>query len=464
MNSRPERPPLERYLDQICRRLLFVSAHERRETREELRQHLEHLAAHAARRVEPAKAMEEAMKKFGDPKEIGTELSKQYLSRRRWLSALIKLVKVSALAIFVTCAGLTGFWYFALSQPLKCEPSPTPISSATATLAAIQAAQDGYARQMHSVRFQSSQTIHAYYQGHGDKMVTHAYQVAAKGRLYYSREIADERYGLKPDETMHSADVYVSDGKTLREVLTEWNGPTGSPRARKTHSVSAYLRDNNYKPHEPDEALQFGYKVHDAWIADVLRRGNPVVEGTVTDPKFGLLTVVRCRNTTPWGQAETVRLWLAPQLAWMAVKTEMRETGLSPNLPTRVINETEDVAKAGAFWVTMDGKLQVDYAALGHRQPVVERPRHFADIAFNTVPDSLFAVHYPVGTMLWTGYGDNTKLSVLRPSGRWEAQPLMNSPGILSYWPFALVGLVTLGAVLTLAMMGIRRRGRRLTA
>ncbi|MDQ2800114.1 MAG: permease prefix domain 1-containing protein, partial [Armatimonadota bacterium] len=160
MNSRPERPPLDRYLDQICRRLLFVSARERRETREELRQHLNTLAAHAARQVEPAKAMEEAMKKFGDPKEIGHELSKQHLRRRRWLSALLKTAMGTALTVLIVVFGYSAYWYFALSQPLEREPAPTPVASVAATLAAIQAAQDGYAHQIHSVRFQSTQTVH----------------------------------------------------------------------------------------------------------------------------------------------------------------------------------------------------------------------------------------------------------------------------------------------------------------
>lgn len=463
MSSRPERAPLDHYLDRICRRLWFVSARERRETREELRQHLESLAAHAARHVEPRQAMEDAMEKFGDPKQIATDLSRQGLRRRRWLSALIKSVKVSALVVTALCLGLTGYWYFALSRPMEREPVPPPTASAAMMLAAIQAAQDGYARQIRSVRFQGSQTVHAYYQGHGDRTETHAYQVAAKGALYYSREVEDSHFGSKPDETSHGDDVYVSDGKTLREVLTEWNGPAGSLRAKETHGVRAYLRDNKYKPFDPDEALQYGYKVHDAWIGDVLRRGSPVVEGAVMHPQFGLLTVVRCRNKTPWGEPETVRLWLAPKLGWMAVKTET-ERGLSPRFPEREVEETEQVAKAGAFWVTTQGKLHLDYLALGHRQPIIDRPRHFANIAFNTVPASLFMVHYPVGTALWTGSGDATKLTVLRPSGQWEAQPLMNSPGIDSQWPLALAGVITLGGIIGFAVLRVRRRGRRLAA
>ena len=458
MSSQPERASLDCYLDRICRRLWVVPARERRETREELRQHLESLAAQAARIGPPAQALEEAMKKFGDPKQIGSDLSRQGLRRRRWLSVLLKTAAGTALTLLIIVIGYSGYWYFAMSQPMEREAAPTPTTSAAATLAAIQAAQDSYAHQIHSVRFQGSQTVHAYYQGHGDRMETHAYQVAAKGALYYSREVENSRFGSKPDETSHSDDVYVSDGKTLREVLTEWNGPAGSLQAKETQ-VRAYLRDNKYKPFDPDEALQYGYKVHDAWIGDVLRRGSPVVEGAVMHPQFGLLTVVRCRNKTPWDQAETVRLWLAPKLGWMAVKTETKR-GHSPQFPEREVEETERITKVGAFWVTTQGKLHLDYLALGHRQPIIDRPRHFANIAFNTVPDSLFMVHYPVGTALWTGSGDATKLSVLRPSGQWEAQPLMNSPGIASRWPLALAGVIALAGIIGFAVRRVRQRGR----
>lgn len=464
MNSRPERAPLDRYLDRICRRLFFVSARERRETREELRQHLETLATHAARSVAPTQAMEEAMEKFGDPKEIGNELSRQHLRRRRWLAALLKTVKVSALVVLILCLGLIGSWYFALSKPMEYEPAPTPIASAAATLAGIQAAQDGYARQIQSVRFQASQTYHNYNGKTDMGESTTTYEVASKGALYHSREVADSRLGSKPEETSHAEDVWISDGKTLREVLMESNGPAGSPRAKETYGVRAYLRDNRYKPFDADELMQYGYKVHDTWISSVMRRGNPVIEGTAMHPRFGLLTVVRCGGTTPWGQPETVRLWFAPNLGWMAVKTETKR-GLHPQFPEREIEETEQVAKSGAFWATTQGKIHLDYLGLGRRQPIIDRHRHFANIAFNTVPDSLFTVHYPIGTQLWTGAGDTTKLSVLRPSGRWEAQPqlLMRPPDVAPRWPFALAGVIVLGGV-GFAVLRVRRRGRRVSA
>lgn len=461
MNSRPERPPLERYLDQICRRLLFVSARERRETREELRQHLNTLAAHAARQVEPAKAMEEAMKKFGDPKEIGSELTKQHLRRRRWLSALLKTAMGAALAVLIGVVGYSAYWYVALSQPLEREPAPTPVASAASTLAAIEAAQDGYARQIQSVQFQGSQLVHAYYQGHGDRMETHAYQVAAKGDRYYSREVSDNRYGDGPGQISHEDDVYVSDGKTMRENLTEWNGPVSSALARQTHGGRFYLRDNNFKPHDPDGVLQYGYKVHGVWIGDMLRRGKPIVEGVVQNTQFGPLTVVRCRNMTSWGADEAVRLWLAPSRGWVAVKTETLEAFARPPFGLQTVHEARQMTKAGAFWMASEGRFHDDAIGAERRQEIADHPEHFSDIAVNDVPDSLFVVHYPVGTRILSE--DFQKVSILQPSGQWKEDTSSFASNPASEWPYLIAGLMALGAGVGFVVITRKRGGWHLT-
>ncbi len=433
MSRRPERAPLDRYLDRICRRLLFVSARERRETREELRQHLESLAAHAARRVESTQAMEDAMEKFGDPKEIGNDLSRQHLRRRCWLAVLLRLTTGLALTLLTLVIGYSAYCYFALSKPMEREPAPTPITSAAATLAAIQTAQDKYARQIHSVRFTGSRMGELRSGWNGWKHMgtfPETYEVASKGKMYYAHSVSDERYGTKSDETIHTEAVDIFDGQTMREVYTEWNGPVGSPRARRTHHVSAYL-PGDHQPFDPDEALQSGYKVHDAWIGDVLRRGAPVVEGTMSNARFGPLTVVRCRNTASWGSKETVRLWFAPKLGWMSVKTEitvggsgllppMREIGFFPPVapPMRDIRETTSVAKVGTLWVTTEAQRRMDYLTAGRRVQIVNSPQHYADITLNSVPDSLFILHYPPGTQFWS-HADETHpaMPVPRPVG-----------------------------------------------
>ena len=129
MSRRPERTPLDRYLDRICRRLWLVPARERRDTREELRQHLTTLAAHAARTVPAAEAMEDAMKKFGNPKEIGGELSRQHLRRRRWLSALLKTAAGAALTLTVLMVGystaMRGRYSRSGSKAFKKSTRPT---------------------------------------------------------------------------------------------------------------------------------------------------------------------------------------------------------------------------------------------------------------------------------------------------------------------------------------------------
>ena len=436
MSRRPERAPIDHYLDRICRRLWFVSARERRDTREELRQHLTALAVHAARTVSATEAMEDAMEKFGDPKQIAQDLSRQHLRRRRWLSALLKTAAGVGLTLLVLVVGYSAYSYFALSRPLERESVPTPTASGAAALAAIQAAQDGYARQIHSLRFQGTNTSRLVKEWHGLQYGVGStspltYEVASKGKLYYSHSVMNERYGSKLDETIHSEEVNIFDGQTMREVYTEWNGPAGSPRARQTHHVSAYL-PGDHQPFDPDGALEYGYKVHDAWIGDVLRRSKPAVEGIVADARFGTLTVVRCRNTTSWGDKEDVRLWFAPKLGWMAIKTEvnwggsgllppMREIGFFPPVapPGREIRETTRVAKIGTLWVTTEAQRRMDYLTAGRRVPIaINSPLRFTNITLNSVPDSLFAPHYPHGTQFWSHADDaHPAVPVPRPVG-----------------------------------------------
>jgi len=460
MSRRPERAPLECYLDRICRRLWFVSARERRETREELHQHLETLAAHAARTVSTTEAMEEAMAKFGDPKQIARDLSRQHLRRRRWLSVLLKTTGGAALTLLTLMVGYSAYWYFAMSKPMEREATPTPVASASLTLAAIQAAQDGYARQIQSVRFQGSQTVHAYYQGHGDRMETHAYQVVAKGNRYYSREVSDDRYGAGPDQISHEDDVYVSDGKTMRETLTEWNGPVSSTLARQTHGGRFYLRDNTLKPHDADEVLQYGYKVHGVWIGDMLRRGKPSVEGTVTDAQFGPLTVVRCRNKTRWGADEAVRVWLSPKLGWLAVRTEAREANARPPFGLRMLYESRNIVRVGTLWATSEGRFQYDALGLGRRQQVADHSERFSSVAFNDVPDARFLVHYPIGTRVLSE--DFQKVSVLQPSGQWKVEASDVASSLAPQRSLVLAGVIVLGG--GFAVLRARRRGRRRAA
>ena len=431
MSRKPDPAPLDRYLDRICRRLWLVPARERRDTREELRQHLERLAAHAARTAPMAEAMEDAMKKFGDPKQIGGELSWQHLRRRRWLVLLLRLTTGLALMLLTFVVGYSGYCYFAMSKPVEQEAAPTPTASGAATLAAIQAAQDGYARQIHSVRLQVTRMGERRSGWNGwksDGVFPQTYEVASKGEMYYSHSVRDERYGAKPDETMHSDDVNIFDGRTMREVYTEWNGPAGSPRARQTHNVSAYL-PGDHKPFDPDEALECGYKVHDAWIGDVLRRSHPVVEGTVNDAHFGTLTVVCCREMAH-GEPEMVRLWFAPKLGWMAVKTQINVSGsgllppireiyfFPPPPPMRETREAVGVAKIGTLWVTTDARRRMDYLTGGRRVQIVNSPLHFANVTLNSVPDALFVSHYPARTRFWS-HADETHpaLPVPRPVG-----------------------------------------------
>jgi len=463
MSRRPERAPLDHYLDRICRRLWFASARERRETCEELRQHLTSLAAHAARTVSAAEAMEDAMDKFGDPKQIAQDLSRQHLRRRRWLSALIKTVKVSALAVLMLCLGLTGYWYFGLSRPMEREVAPTPVASAAATLAAIQAAHDGYARQIQSVRFQGNNIVRSYNGNKFEGEFTHTYEAASKGPLYYSREIADERYGMKPDETMHSEDIRTFDGRTMRDLLTDWNGSAGSTRAKETLRISAYLPGGAFKPHDPGaEILQYGYKVDGVWIGDMLRRGKPVVEGTVSDAQFGPLTVVRCGNMTQWGQGKSARLWVSPRLGWVAVKTETQEAGGRPPFALQTVHETQSVVKVGTLWVTSDGRFEYGALGLGRRQEIGNQPRHFANITFNDAPDSLFVPRYPVGTRFWT-LATDAHPSVPTTLEDYQAAPSVAEQSVFSLWLYELAGVALLSGV-GFAVLRVRRRGQRLMA
>ncbi len=459
--SRPRKPPpLEHYLNQVCRRLWLLTPRERQETREELRQHLWALAAHAARFAEPQEALEEAMKKFGDPKQIGSELSRQHLRRRRWLSALLKTTLGLSLALITGILGYSAYWYFALSRPIAQEPAaPAPAASAASMLVAIEAAQDRYARAIQSVRFQSQQPVTACYEGHPEQVVTHTYQVASKGDFTYSRDTADNNFGSGPGGTSHEDDVWISDGKTQRENLTEWNDHAGKAFPSHRRSARVYLRDIRFKPHSGDEMLRYGYKVSGVWIADILRRGHPVVEGIVPSTQFGPLTVVRCGSTPPDAAAEDVRLWLAPQLGWIAVKTETRQAGGRPPFGMRTVYETKQAANIGGFWMTTNGQFEYGALGLGRVQPVGQVVQRFTDIGLNNVADSLFTPHDPVGT---EELSENfQKAYVLQPSGHWKEETSQFASGPSPLWlPLLASALVLgLGAVLLRA-----QRRRRLVA
>jgi hypothetical protein len=407
--------------------------------------------------------MEEAMEKFGDPKQIAKDLSRQHLRRRRWLSALLKTSMALALTLLTLVIGYSAYWYIALSKPMEREPAPTPISSAAATLAAIQIAQDSYAQRIKSVQFQGRQTVRSYNSNKYEGEFTHTFEAASKGALYYSREVADERYGTKPDETRHSEDVWVFDGRTMRNLLTDWNGPVGSARAKETYGVSAYLRDKQFKPHDPDEMLHYGYKLDGVWIGDMLRRGKPTVEGTVADAQFGPLTVVRCDNKTSWGGRESVRLCLAPKLGWMAVKTETYQADARPPFALQVLRDTQRVVKIGDLWVTSEGRFRYAALGLGRRQEMGNQTRYFADIAFNNVPDSLFTVQYPAGTRFWTQATD-AHPSMPTTLERYLAAPPVGEDSGFPLWTGVLIGAAAIGVVIGLTALGIKRRGQRLAA
>ncbi len=392
------------------------------------------------------------MKKFGDPQKIGKELSRQHLRRRRWLSVLLKTTLGLTLTLLTAALGYSAYWYFALSRPIEREAALTPLASAASTLAVVQAAQDGYARQIQSVRFRGSNTVHHYNGSRDNGETTDAYEVASKGPLYYSREIGDSRYGTKPEETMHSEVVWIFDGQTMRQIYTGWNGSADSVRAKETYGVSAYLPGGGFKPHDPNAVLKYGYKVDGVWIGEMLRRGKPSVEGIVTDARFGPLTVVRCQNRTPWGSKEDVRLWLAPKYGWIAVKTETKETGARPPFGLEMVHQTNRLVKSGAFWVARAGQMRYSALALGRQQALGAFPQNFTDIVFNDVPDSRFVAHYPLETRFWTQATDahpslpTTMAHYLEARTRDTSN---NSP----WWLYVLVGFITLGAAASLFLV-----------
>jgi len=126
-----------------------------------------------------------------------------------------------------------------------------------------------------------------------------------------------------------------------------------------------------------------------------------------------------------------VRLWFAPKLGWMSVKTEitvggsgllppMREIGFFPPVapPMREIRETKAVTRIGTLWLTTEAQRRMDYLTAGRRVQIVSGPLRFTNIALNSVPDALFVPHYPPGTQFWS-HADETHpaVPVPRPVG-----------------------------------------------
>jgi hypothetical protein len=91
---------VEAYLDELERPLAHLPASERREWREEARQHLLSLAAaHEELGASPQEAVDAAVREFGDPGRIGRDLAR---AQGRWCDRLssrpLLFVPISAAA------------------------------------------------------------------------------------------------------------------------------------------------------------------------------------------------------------------------------------------------------------------------------------------------------------------------------------------------------------------------------
>ncbi len=90
MNKRSE-PAIEEYLDRLCAQLGALPPELQSETREELRGHLQGLAA---MQRDPQRIMESALRQFGDPSKIGRQLALEWEEGQWSLSGLTPLQRI----------------------------------------------------------------------------------------------------------------------------------------------------------------------------------------------------------------------------------------------------------------------------------------------------------------------------------------------------------------------------------
>lgn len=206
-------------------------------------------------------------------------------------------------------------------------------------------------------------------------------QWAFKGEKNY-RAVSDKPGARDPKakDLLSMDDVGVFDGKHQYDSQVVRNpGNAGmvnvNYRKQRTNFVSP---------------LSFGYQVYTKGLNEVMRNPSTKAEGTLFDPKFGLLFKFSTSIETP-KESKPMLFWLAPRLGYLAVRvedaapTEGRDFGVS---------QLVEAKQYGSFWFPIRGSDSAYRIENGKPVLLIERTLAITKVTFNDAPDSTFKPLY----------------------------------------------------------------------
>lgn len=370
--------PLDDYLNALDRRMLLVPRAIRADSRREIETHLRARAAELeASGLAPADALARALRDFGDARTIGSDLARRHFRHRT-----VKRLLQCAGALFAVYAVLVLWRLLAGSQPAPSAPRLSAVANPRAELQAIIAAQERAKIGIMSLRCEtgvSTKVSTGKYVG----TFTNRVEMAYKGEKSWTRLTNSYLTAVNHEQ---SSLTFIADGKRVYVIGQHGADQTISLRAAGMgrDAPMAFLFTVGM-PEEDALPTADGYQSRRVWLADVLTKGKPSVEGASISPTFGPLTVVRLPNA---------RLWFAPSRGNMLVRKDEWQPQRVPAFPGAMYRATVEVTEAanvGGFWLPTATTMRGASTFVGREKSRYSSfENHFTHLAVNDVPDSLF--------------------------------------------------------------------------
>lgn len=369
--------PLDAYLNALDRRMLLVPRAVRADSRREIETHLRADALEASG-LAPADALARALRDFGDPRAIGSDLARRHF-RHRTVKRLLQCAGalVAVYTVLVLWSLLAG------SQPALSAPRLSAVANPQAELRAIIAAQNRVKNGIASLRCEtgvSTKVSTGKYVG----TFTNRVEMAYKGEKSWTRLTNSYLTAVNHEQ---SSLTFIADGKRVYVIGQHGADQTISLRAAGMPGRDAPMAFLFTVGMPEEDALPTadGYQSRRVWLADVLTKGKPSVEGASVSPTFGPLTVVRLPNA---------RLWFAPSRGNMLVRKDEWQPQRVPAFPGAMYRATVEVTEAanvGGFWLPTATTMQGASVFAGReKRRYGSFENHFTHLAVNDVPDALF--------------------------------------------------------------------------
>ncbi|HLI49988.1 MAG TPA: hypothetical protein VKV18_15060 [Chthonomonas sp.] len=254
---------------------------------------------------------------------------------------------------------------------------------------------------------------------------------AEKGKKFYLLQ--------EPQDGVSEKNIEVYDGQRFHQLEVQ------SKRQPIYDEVS-----NSYVL--PGSPFTCAYRPFGDWLADTLHKENGRILTVLSDPVAGTLYEISCK--TP--QGFTHLLWLAPNYGWAAVRAS---TVIQGRERIRVV--CSDFKPIEGVWLPTICRV-IKYGSQRGRQVAYgEQAMTDAQYELNNVPDSLFEVHLPEGSIVFDL--DRHARYVIGPGGIRYNDPrtemVQSVPHYLFAWLF--IGILTaLVLILSGIFIGWRRKQR----